>query len=106
LIVEGRGSPIQTLELFAMAIPDFVPLLPVVVPSVAFAVERLVKHMLEYRKRVLDYYLECYVVAEEGSPGLLDLAELERARRHKRRRWQLPGPRNEDGSSPPRSLPP
>jgi hypothetical protein len=89
-----------------VAFPDFVPLLPVVVPSLAFAIERLIKHVLDYRKRVLDYYVECYVVAEDGSPGLLDLAELERARRHKRRRWPLPGSKKGANSSEQRSLPP
>jgi hypothetical protein len=85
---------------------DFVPLLPVVVPAAVFAVERLIKHVLDYRKRVLDYYVECYVVANDGSSGLLDLAELERARRHKRRRWPLRGSKNEATSSDQRSLPP
>jgi hypothetical protein len=52
-----------------VALPDLVPFLPLVVPSVLFAAERVVKHVLEYRKRVLDYYVECYVVAEEGIIG-------------------------------------
>lgn len=82
-----------------MALPDLVFLLPVVVPSVLLAAERVVKHVLDYR-------LTRQVVEKEGSPGLLDLAELERARRRKRRRWRLRGPRKEGGSSPPRSLPP
>jgi hypothetical protein len=55
---------------------------------------------------MLDYYVECYVVAEDGSQGLLDLAELERARRHKRRRWRSPGSKKEVNRSEQRSLPP
>jgi hypothetical protein len=89
-----------------VALSDFVPLLPVVVPALLFTVERLIKHVLEYRKRVLDYYVECYVVANDGSQGLVDLAELERARQHKRRRWPLRGSKMEANSSEQRSLPP
>jgi hypothetical protein len=89
-----------------VAFSDFVPLLPVVISSLALAVVRLIKHVLEYRKRVLDYYVECYVVAKDGSPGLRDLAELERARQHKRRRWPLRGSKEQLNGSEQRSLPP
>jgi hypothetical protein len=73
----------------AVALSDFVPLLTVAVPSLTFAVVRLIKHFFDYRKRVLDYYVQCYVVATDGSEGLLDLAELECARQRKRRRLKF-----------------
>lgn len=89
-----------------MALPDFVPLLSVVVPSVLFAAERIVKHVLRFHERLLDHQVECRVVEKEGSEGLLNLAELERARRRKRLRWPLRGFKGKANSSEQKSLPP
>jgi hypothetical protein len=69
-----------------------------VVASVFWPAERIVKHVLRFHERVLDHEIERAVVEKEGSQGLLNLAELERARRHKRRRLQLPGTKKENGS--------
>jgi hypothetical protein len=44
-------------------------------------------------------------VDEEGSEGLINLAELERARRHKRRRLRLPIAKREKDGTPQKSLP-
>jgi hypothetical protein len=95
-----------------VALADLVPLLSFLVPAVLFAAVRIVKHVIRHRDRVLDYYLECYIVATDGSEGLRDLAklelalaELERARRRKRRRLKFPRRRGKERGSPPKSLP-
>ena len=87
-----------------MSISDFVHLWPLVVGSYLFAAERIVKHVLRHHERLLDHQVECRVV-EEGSEGLLNLAELERARRHKRRRLRLSRTNKEGDRTPPKSLP-
>jgi hypothetical protein len=88
-----------------VTLQDLVPYLPVLVPSVLLAVVRVVRHVLEYRKRVLDYYVQCYVVANDSSQGLRDLAELERARRRKRRRLKSARMKGNERGSPQKSLP-
>jgi hypothetical protein len=85
---------------------DLVPLWPVLVASGLLAFARVVKYLLDYEKRVLDYELERRVVEKEGSLGLLNVAELERARQQKRRRLPLRGSKREANSSEQRSLPP
>jgi hypothetical protein len=85
---------------------DLVHLWPVLVASGLLAFARVVKYLLDYEKRVLDYELERRVVEKEGSLGLLNVAELERARQHKRRRWQLQRSNKGDDSSSQKSLPP
>jgi hypothetical protein len=101
---------VEVLSQFELA--DLAPFLPVLVPAVLFAGVRVVKHVLRYRERVLDYYLECYIVANGGPEGLRDLAqlelalaELERARRRKRRRLKLPRTKGKERASPEKSLP-
>jgi hypothetical protein len=87
-----------------VSISDFVHLWPLVVGSYLFAAERIVKHVLRYHERLLDHQVECRVVEKEGSEGLLNLAELERARRHKRRRLRLSRTNKGDDGSAQKSL--
>jgi hypothetical protein len=85
---------------------DLVHLWPVLVASGLLATTRVVKYLVDYEKRVLDYELERRVVEKEGSLGPLNVAELERARQHKRRRLRLRESKKEVNGSDQRSLPP
>jgi hypothetical protein len=84
---------------------DLVHLWPLLVGSYLFAAERIVQHILKHQARLLDHEVECRVVEKEGSEGLLNLAELERARRHKRRRLPLPSIKGKERASLRKSLP-
>jgi hypothetical protein len=77
--------------------PDLV-VVSVAIPPVMWAIERIIRDVLDYR-------LARRIEEKEGSPGLLDLAELERARRHKRRRLKLPRIKTKAGGAPQKSLP-
>jgi hypothetical protein len=112
--VDRREPGLVELNVGSVAVDlaNLAPFLPVLVPAILFATVRVVKHVLRYRERVLDYYLECYIVANSGPQGLRDLAELElalaeleRARRRKRRRVKFPRMKGKERGSPPKSLP-
>jgi cytochrome c-type biogenesis protein CcmH/NrfG len=82
-----------------------VHLWPLLVGSYLFAAERIVQHVLKHQVRLLDHEVECRVVEKEGSEGLLNLAELERARQHRRRRLRLSTIKGKERASPQKSLP-
>jgi hypothetical protein len=84
---------------------DLVHLWPLLVGSYLLAAERIVNHVLKHQERVIDHQVECRVVDKEGSEGLLNLAELERARRHKRRRLRLSRAKSKEDGTPQKSLP-
>jgi hypothetical protein len=88
-----------------VALPEFVDLWPLLVFPYLLAAERIVKHVLRYHERLLDHQVECRVLEKEGSQGLLNVAELERARRHKRRRLRLPTTKSKEDGTPQKSLP-
>jgi hypothetical protein len=101
-MIESRGSRNEVLELFGMDPNDLVIALSVAIPSVGFAIERIVRHVLSDRQRRRELKLVRRALKKKKTrqalPDLVKVIEAQQSRPGRPWwRWQ----KNEPSEIPP-----